>query len=543
MAVVVGGILLLRLHAFLSLVAGGLVVALLTPASAVYRYTLRANAIEFITSHEAEPTPSIKPKQKLLAGTPLLVLRLSSDGARYNTVATIQTTTDADANHSTTPRVVTGASALPMQSGDFIVDPATEAQATKASQQTIGERLADGFGRTAIEIGILIAMAAIIGKCLMESGAAERIVLSLRQLLGERRSALAFLISGFILAALVLSDTTFYLLIPLAQVMRARSGRDYTLYVLAIVAGATMTHSLVPPAPGPVFVATQLHVNLLTMIVGGVIVGGFASGSGYIYALWANRRWDIPLRAAVGASPEQLAASAFRDEATLPPLSISLAPIVVPVMLIAIAAVATNLQHKPPWVATALPVLRTLGEKNVALTIAAGIGLLMVWSRSTRGADSRRAVADALASAGVMVLIVSAGGAFGFVLRQTDIAAAVKELVPASKLALLPLAFIVTVATRTAQGSAIVSMITAVTIVGPIAADGALGFHPVYLALAIGCGSKPFMWMNDAGFWIITKISGLTETETLKTATILMAIMGCMGLLVTMIGAWLWPLV
>ena len=108
-------------------------------------------------------------------------------------------------------------------------------------------------------------------------------------------------------------------------------------------------------------------------------------------------------------------------------------------------------------------------------------------------------------------------------------------------LMLLPVAWSLAVAVRTAQGSAIVAMITAAGIVAPIAARGDLGFHPVYLALAIGCGSKPIQWMNDAGFWIIGRISGLTETETLKTATIQLAIMGVVGLVATMLGAWLFP--
>ena len=141
-----------------------------------------------------------------------------------------------------------------------------------------------------------------------------------------------------------------------------------------------------------------------------------------------------------------------------------------------------------------------------------------------------------------MILIICAGGAFGQMLRQTDIAAHIHESLPASKLMLLPVAWSLAVAVRTAQGSAIVAMITAAGIVAPIAARGDLGFHPVYLALAIGCGSKPIQWMNDAGFWIIGRISGLTTTETLKTATIQLAIMGVIGLLATMLGAWLLPL-
>ena len=142
-----------------------------------------------------------------------------------------------------------------------------------------------------------------------------------------------------------------------------------------------------------------------------------------------------------------------------------------------------------------------------------------------------------------MILIIAAGGAFGAVLQQTDIATSLREILPAAKLSLLPIAFAITVVIRTAQGSATVAMITTAGIVSPIAAAGGLGFHPLYLALAIGCGSKPIMWMNDSGFWIISRMSGMTETETLKTATAMMGLMAAVGLGVVILGAWLMPMV
>ena len=401
------------------------------------------------------------------------------------------------------------------------------------TNDTIGTRLATGFGNTARDIGILIAMAAILGKTLMESGAAERIVLSLCRALGDALVSVAYLISGFVLAALVLSDTTFYLLIPLARVNSARTGKNYALYVMSIVAGAVMTHSLVPPAAGPAMVAVQLNVKLTTMMLGGAIVGAIASGSGFVYALWANRKWTIPLRNAVGVSAAELEKISNRDERTLPPLWLALAPIVLPVLLIALGDIYSN------------RVIHTLGDRNVALTIAAAMGLIMVQMRGegTSRAQFSAAIGQALASAGVMVLIISAGGAFGYVVNQTGVAAELRDKLPAAKLAILPLAFLITAAVRTAQGSAIVSMVTALSVVAPVALAGKLGFHPVYLALAIGCGSKLIPWMNDAGFWIVGQTSGMTEPETLKTMSVMMTIMGIVGLAATMAGAWLFPLV
>jgi GntP family gluconate:H+ symporter len=421
-----------------------------------------------------------------------------------------------------------------------------------ASITTVGGRVAEGFADTARNIAILIAMASIVGETLLASGAAERIVVSARRALGDNRAGLAFLISGYVLGIPVFFDTVFYLLIPLGKVMRARTGRDYLLYVLCIVAGATMTHSLVPPTPGPLVVASMLGVELWVMILAGMVVSAFAAVAGYTYATWANRKWTIPLRATAGLTDEELKQIAERDESMLPPLWLSLTPILLPVVMIALAAVFDPKTFKagpttPAWLkSVVIPAVLTLGEKNVSLTLAAGIGLLMVVMRKHQAGEGKKAIAaavnEALASAGVIILITAAGGSFGFVLRQTGIAESIKDLVPAGRLALLPLAFLLTTLVRTAQGSATVAMITAAGIVGPIALTGNLGFHPVYLALAIGCGSKPVMWMNDSGFWIIGKMSGLTEAETLKSATIMMAIMGVVGLVVVMVGAWLLPM-
>ena len=106
------------------------------------------------------------------------------------------------------------------------------------------------------KIGIIIAMASIIGKCLLDSGAADKIVRTVLRWLGARRAGISFVGSGFLLAIPVFFDTVFYLMIPLGKAMRLRTGGNYVLYILAIVAGASMAHSLVPPTPGPLVAVT-----------------------------------------------------------------------------------------------------------------------------------------------------------------------------------------------------------------------------------------------------------------------------------------------
>ncbi len=428
----------------------------------------------------------------------------------------------------------------------------TERKASGFVSSVAAERVAEGFGETAASIGILIAMAAIIGKCLLDSGAADRVVRSTLRLVGQKRAPLAFLGSGFILAVPVFFDTVFYLLMPLGKAMWLRTKRHYLLYVLAIVAGATMAHSLVPPTPGPLFVADRLGVNFLTMVIAGTLVGLVASLAGYGYARWADRRWEVPLRESVEAPIEELEASIRLSDAELPPLWLALAPIVLPIALIALA---TGLQTylagfeaddaPPAWVLQMAPTLANLGDKNVALVLAAAVALgMVVWKKRAGKREIAQAVQAALAGGGVIILITSAGGAFGKTINQTGISEQIAAITEGlSPQLILPMAWLVTALIRTAQGSATVAMITAVGVLEPLSMPGVLGVHPVYLALAIGCGSKPLAWMADSGFWVILKMSGLTEAEGLKTVTPMTGVMGVAGLLVIMVASAIWPMI
>lgn len=428
--------------------------------------------------------------------------------------------------------VVAGMTAPSVVEQFYLSDGMSAAEAKALAGKLFVFRVTEGFGAGAAKIGILIAMAAIVGKCLLESGAAERIVNFIRKIFGEKRTPLAFSASAFTLGIPVYFDTVFYLLMPLGKAMRKRTGKDYLLYILAIVAGATMAHSLVPPTPGPIFVALELGVDVGVMMLGGLIVGTFCVAAGYGYAKWANKRWEIPLRASAEVSDES-----SNDEKSMPPLWLAILPILLPVLLIGGQTLAKSLGYDSV-------ILRTLGDKNIALIIAAIISVAMLaWVRRKSLGDLSETLQSAISSAGVIILITAAGSAFGMTLRQTGITEELRGSLPDAQLLLLVLAFGITTVVRTAQGSATVAMITAVGIVAPLIQGVDLSFNPVYIALAIGCGSKPISWMNDSGFWIIGRMTGMTEMETLKTASVMMLIMGLTGLGVVMIGAAFLPLV
>jgi GntP family gluconate:H+ symporter len=413
---------------------------------------------------------------------------------------------------------------------------ATAAAARAAANAPPGQRVVEGFGRTAGQLGVMIGMASIIGSALLHTGAAERIVRSLLAITGQARASLSFLASGFLLGIPIFFDTVFYLLVPLAKAMRLRTGRDYLLYMLAIVAGGTMTHSLVPPTPGPLFVADALGVTVGEMIVVGFAVGTVAAAVGYAWAHFANRRWPAPLRTTPEAAAE-LEAIAARDTRELPSLPLALAPILIPVVLITLntgylaRSDASGLWRTARW----------FTEQNVVLIVAAALALGMLWQR--KGPAMRSAVDESLMSAGSIILITGAGGAFGAALQQSGIGPWMQGTVTAYSLPVLPLAWALTALMRTALGSATVAMITAAGALGGLAAAGGLGFHPVWLAVAIGCGSKPIWWMNDSGFWVIAKMGGLTEQEAIRTLTPMSILIGISGLVATLIGAWMFPMI
>jgi len=417
----------------------------------------------------------------------------------------------------------------------------TPAAATARANETLGVKLAAKFGGTAGQLGLLIAMASIVGACLLASGGAERVVRSSLSLFGEARAPLVFWISGFVLGIPVFFDTVFLLLIPLVRAMTLRTGRNFLLYVLCTSAGATMTHSLVPPTPGPLFVAATLKVDLGLMMVGGLLLGLCSSAVGVAYAWWANRRWPKTPTPVTG---QATTGSSFiftdKPDSELPPLWLALAPIFVPVVLISGLAISRTTGVTGPVLTT----LERIGHPNIALAIAAVIALLtLAWKRHGNRTVVRTQVQDALTDAGMIILVTGAGGIFGGVLQETGVGERIKGLAEAYRIGVLPLAFFVTALVRVAQGSATVAMVTGVGILSGFGSAETLGFHPLYLALAIGCGSKPGPWMNDSGFWVVSKMAGLTEVETLRSYTVMFTIMGFAGFLFVLLAAWLFPLV
>ena len=557
MLIVVLSILFLRLHAFLALILGSLVVAILTSQESVHQYAVRSEAVRVVAVDPNSNLIGLKAtkNQKILSGYVAILSEDESSGKlhKYSEgIVSILSEEDLNPiqrrNHNEFSYVYAELSCDSFPKiNDRIIHRSQLRSAESVSKQNIASRVGEGFGTTCMKIGIMIAMAAVIGQCLMRSGAAERIVLGIRNLLGEKNAPVAFIGSGFTLGIPVFFETVFYLMMPLGKAMYLKTGKNYLLYVLTIIAGGSMAHSLVPPTPGPLFVAYELGVDVGLAIICGTLVGVFTTTAGYLWARFISSKITIPLRESADLSKEQLEAMANRKVEELPGLLISILPILLPLVLIAggttFKLTFEGMESAPEWMTIINPMIQLLGNKDIALSIAAFFSIILLAKRPNSTKESlSKTIQDAIADAGVIVLITCAGGAFGHVLRQTGIAGSIEQSLPATESGLMVVGFLICAIVRTAQGSSTVAMITAVGVVAPIALASNLSYHPVYIAIAIGCGSKPISWMNDSGFWVISKMSGMTESEMLKTNTIMGIIMALTGLIVCLIGSRVFPM-
>ncbi len=515
-AVVLISILFLRLHALIALLLGTLVILALTPLEVRIE-----NA-----SRKARHTVLEVDGQQLTVGT------LVPAGSFYvwpqdGTIDTSKVVEIKVADKVDAQKVWyewSSSNNLSLRQSDFLVPASIVDQARSKPLQNIGSDLTNGFTESFRKLGIPVTMAAIVGVCLIESGAALRLVTGIASLFGTRGTAPALTVSGFLLGVPVFFENVFYLLLPLAKAIGRTQPAFYLTAVMAIIVGATMAHSLVPPTPGPLLVCKELNVSISAMMVGGFIVGGIASSCGFVYGLFC-RHW-ISLSPEQTDAPEDLQV-ASSDVAKKPriPLILAILPIAIPALAFATSSFAE-----------ANPGLVFLGAAIFSIL------LMRFYSEKT---NHSQPIAKGLADAGIIVLITSAGGAFGSSLQQLQLADAIAANFNGFQTpwGLLISAWFLTAIIRAAQGSATVAMITTAGIVSPVMNTIELPYHPVYLALAIGCGSKPFPWLNDSGFWQVSTMTGMNVSQTLKTFSAALTIMGTIGFFITLLGAWLFPLV
>ncbi|QCB97408.1 gluconate transporter [Arthrobacter sp. PAMC25564] len=422
----------------------------------------------------------------------------------------------------------------------------------------------NGVGGVLGYVGVLIALGAMLGKLLGDSGGADKIV---DTLLRGRAATLPWkmaLIAG-IIGIPMFFEVGLVLLVPVVMLAVHRSRGPAMLLAIPALAGLSVLHGFIPPHPGPVAAIGLLHADIgITLALGLLIAIPVVAVCGPLFSRLAAR-W-VPIGAAgaglafVGEtagtttpgsatqtagngqqathqqqepqSSEPRQGSQDPEATRSPSFGWTLATVLSPVVLMLLRA-AADLWVDPH--SALYNVLSILGDPVVALLIAvllamATFGTAVGFSAATLG---KKIGASLLPIVGVL-LIVGAGGGFKQVLVDGGTGTAIGKVAAAASLSALMLGWIVAVLIRVSTGSATVATVTAAGIVAPLAS----GLPPAQLALvvlAVGAGSLFFSHVNDAGFWLVKEYFGMTVWETIKTWSVMETLISVMGLLLTLL--------
>ncbi|GAA2453614.1 gluconate:H+ symporter [Actinomadura vinacea] len=393
------------------------------------------------------------------------------------------------------------------------------------------ESFGKGFGSTAASVGALIALGAMFGKLLADSGGADQIVDTIVGRSGPRSLPWAMALVGALIGLPMFFEIGLVLLMPVIFLVARRSGLSLIKIGIPALAGLSAMHGLVPPHPGPLVAIDAVKADLgVTLGLGVLVAVPTIAIAGPLFAKYAARWVDVPAPSLYVTAPEGEKAAdggTAAAPARRPSFAVTLATVLLPVVLMMGKALADIFAEEGNGVRT---VLDNLGTPIVALLIAVVVAMFTFGRGS--GMD-RQAVATSLERslppiAGIL-LIVAAGGGFKQTLIDTGIGKLVADWVDDSGLSVLLLAWVVAVLIRLATGSATVATVTASGILAPLVGTLDTG-ETSLLVLAIGAGSLFFSHVNDAGFWMVKEYFGLSVGQNIKTWSLMETVISVCGL-------------
>ena len=432
----------------------------------------------------------------------------------------------------------------------LIVGSAVVALAAGVPAATSVTNFESGVGGTLQEVGLLIALGAMLGKLLADSGGADSVIDRLLS-----RAPAAALPWAMTLVAVIIGLPMFFeiglvLLLPVIVLVAQRSGHRLMRIAIPALAGLSVLHGLVPPHPGPLIAISALHADLgITLAFGILVAIPTVVICGPILALPITR-WvpvhapavagGVDTRASSGASRSTMepapehglprdgrpggAATAVAERtspartevARRPSFRVSLLTIICPVVLMLLRAFADIV-----WQGADPPEVRRLfdfiGEPLVAMTIAVLVAMVSFgYAAGSSGSVIAKRIGDSVGPVAGVILIVGAGGGFKQTLIGAGVGDSVAKFADGAHLSVLLLGWIIAVSLRLATGSATVATITTAGIVAPLAGE-LTSSHVALLALAIGAGSLFLSHVNDAGFWLVKELFGLTVGQTFKS--------------------------
>ena len=394
----------------------------------------------------------------------------------------------------------------------------------------VNTAIQNGLGGTLGFVATVVGIGGIFGQILEASGGTEAIARNLIRRFGKDKAHWSLVMAGFLIAIPVYFDVGFIILVPVVYALAKDTKRSTLFYAIPLLAGLAVTHTFVPPTPGPVAVADMLGADLGWVILIGSLIGlPVAILAGPVFGSYISKKIDV---APPKHMMEELNNGKEQSECSLPSFTAVATIIGMPLLLMVVKSVIElliKLGYMQEGIVYDISVF--VGHPFTALIIAT---LMAAYFLGTRRGFTRKQLLDvsakALAPAGMIILIIGSGGAFKEMLIQSGVGNVLAEGISATKLPPIVLAFIIAAAVRITLGSATVSMITAAGIIGPILEAYTLSeIHLALIVISIASGATILSHVNDSGFWLVGKYLGLTEMQTLRSWTVMETIIALGG--------------
>jgi Gnt-I system low-affinity gluconate transporter len=381
-----------------------------------------------------------------------------------------------------------------------------------------------GMGSTVGFIAVIVALGSMFSAMLESSGGAQVLARTLIGAVGMKHASWALALTGFIIGLSVFFSVGFILLVPLIYSLARETKQPLLRFALPVVSALAVTHAFLPPHPGPMAVAKILHAE-----PGKVILYGCLAGLPVIF--FTGVFVSDFLSKHVFSPPAPPVEKVEGLQEGLPSFWLVLALVLLPVTLI----VANTMTHSFARDTFADRLFVLLGHPFVALSLGALLAFLFLGRMRGLSALQIQALADqSLKPGGQIVLVVGAGGIFKQILQDSGSGQALADLLSGTGLSPLLLAFTLAFMMRLSVGSSTVSMMTAASLVNPMLAS-APHLEPALVCLAIACGATACSHVNDSGFWMVKQYLGLTVSETLKSWTVITAVVGFTGILMVLL--------
>lgn len=373
-----------------------------------------------------------------------------------------------------------------------------------------------GFGGTLGGIGIVIGLGVMMGSVLEVSGAAEKMAYSFIKWLGKRKEEWALAITGYVVSIPIFVDSSFVILYPVAKALAKNGKRSLLTMGVALAGGLVVTHHTVPPTPGPLGVAGIFNVDVGVLLLMGMAFAVLPVIGMVLYAKWLDKKY--PTFNQEVFSEEELKAKydnyiESRENKNLPSLGLSLLPIVLPIGLIFIKAIASLVVkgNEEMSKSAVYALIEFVGHPMIALAIGTLIAVYTLLPKVDKHTTALH-LEEGVKSAGIILLVTGAGGALGAVLRSSGAGAALAEQVAHLPISPILIPFIVSTLVRLIQGSGTVAMITAASISAPILAQ-IPGVNMLLAAEAATMGSLFFGYFNDSLFWVVNRMMGINDVK------------------------------